>query len=248
MSEVAGAYVRVLYRGYSYGPLNVPSKLRIICNGLRISEKSVPALQRLGEFDADSEPDTEATTSTEKDAKTGIPGSITDFDAPIPAGLYRLLVAFPELPFLSEEIIEIKTRGFTDTRSFATQTLSSSVRDNGNVDTYTAQKLIQARDDELPLELEEMQASIDSMVFVIGTIPQRYIRYNSILSRNIENAKREVERLSKLLHDTNERYDKKLSLLSPGIQQTLIYYHMLNILVNCWNSVWIKFGVSLFSV
>jgi hypothetical protein len=225
---IAGSYVRILYQSYNYGPLNAPTRLKFICSGLRINEKSVPALVRLHE-------ETEEADNAEE--------TITDFNAPIAAGLYRLLVAFPDMPFVDEERVFLPQArsGYKETRSFSTQTTHASIGVQGSFEAVSEERVeVKKGHGEIPLELDEMQASIDAMLFVIGTIPDRYYKFNAILRRNIAKAKDEVERLQTLLVKTETTSTK--SVLSIPLQKTLLYYHMLNALVNAWNSVWIKFG------
>jgi hypothetical protein len=101
--------------------------------------------------------------------------TITDFDVPIQAGLYRLLVAFPDMPYEKERIGPsnvTQARGYKETRSFSTQTTHSSIGVGVNLDDLKIMDPV-VKNREIPVELEEMQASIEAMLFVIGTIPDR---------------------------------------------------------------------------
>ncbi|KAJ3388126.1 hypothetical protein HDU92_001605 [Lobulomyces angularis] len=231
------SYIRLYYNNENYGPLNAPSSLRDICEGLRINLKSIPALLKLVDdsFDEISEnlsrsgsncniqsSDTKHNNSQE---------TITELDEVVHEGIYQLLVAHPEIPY--EKKIEKKKKVLS--KNFGTQT-SNFVKEEINElnhNEFIDNSL------ETPLSIAEMENSIEAMKYVIASIPERYVKYNKVLSKNIDKANFEVERLYKIANDV-ESHQK--SLISAEIRKTLIYFQMMTVLVNAWNSVWIKFG------
>lgn len=111
------------------------------------------------------------------------------------------------------------------------------------------------------------------MTQVIASIPARYIRYNAVLSKNLDRAMAEVNRLQQAIDGMPETENtsftnntttamtfgglgedvgkkKQLgpvttSVLKPNHRKALIFYHMMDVLLSVWQSVWIKFGPSM---
>ncbi|KAI9203975.1 uncharacterized protein BJ171DRAFT_507223 [Polychytrium aggregatum] len=71
-----------------------------------------------------------------------------------------------------------------------------------------------------PLQLsnEELQASIQAMLQLLATLPQRYVKYNSVLSRRIHDAVGQVESMQTLIfgHETDADLDRPM--YTPGAQ------------------------------
>lgn len=100
--------------------------------------------------------------------------------------------------------------------------------------------------DVFPIPEDEMALAIRAMLHVISSIPPRYLKFNVILSNQIERAITEVEKLQKVLDDlsTNSdesiyRYNRSKKIpLDLTIHKTFIQYRILNILHQTWKSAW----------
>jgi hypothetical protein len=102
--------------------------------------------------------------------------------------------------------------------------------------------------DKFPLQKSQMNELIDQMLHLISTIPPRYIKYNKLLSKQIDIS---LEETQSWINQSDAIY-KSLQTDSPttlhhsgvslGIFLTFVQYRILNMLHDIWKRVWMRFS------
>lgn len=153
---------------------------------------------------------------------------ITDVEAEVGAGLYELIIVYYDIPYepIRKTVVDIlyKSVKNSETQTSAGRYCDSIQKNIGRVLAKT-NRIIHSKDDDqtsvdqfsdissdmgttnlhssnkLNLSLRNIKMSINEMVNLISNLPDRYIKFNVILSTNIKRALREVERLQKIVRD-----------------------------------------------
>ncbi|KAJ3185054.1 hypothetical protein HDU87_002620 [Geranomyces variabilis] len=83
-----------------------------------------------------------------------------------------------------------------------------------------------------PQDEDEIEAGIQAMLHLVGTIPARYVKHNARLSTRLSTAIYEINTLQDLLADQDQ---------SPASRRA-IQYRLLAALHDVWNTVWARFA------
>ncbi|KAJ3304359.1 hypothetical protein HDV03_002840 [Kappamyces sp. JEL0829] len=212
-------YIKVIFKGTVYGPIQAPTTLAVLANLLRVSMRAQPTLQSL-------------------DPKQ--PGVVCAENTVITSGIYTL-VANPEIVY--DEVL--------DGHSHRLARKSTVHR---HMDTQT--EPLQGPDGRagrnacgLPMERGAMEATVEGMLHLISTIPPRYIKYNKLLSTQIETALDEVDAWNKKLHDLYADMESGPARLhASGVPLatfvTFVQYRVLFVMHDIWKKVWTRFAPS----
>lgn len=209
-------YIKVIFRGETYGSIRAPTTLALLCSVFRVSPRASPILMSLDKS----------------------PLAISDLSAPISSGLYELIsrrdVPFdPELdPSPHLHLPRVRLRKAPE-----------------KVDDSPSHS--HSSNPQFPIPESEMAIAIQAMLHVIGSIPPRYLKYNVVLSNQIEASIDEVERMQKMLADLKTAEPNELDQavriktrgkskipLTHGIHITFFQYRILNVLYEAWKLVW----------
>jgi hypothetical protein len=213
-------HIKIIYRGITYGPIEAPTCLKVICDMVHVSMDAKPSLENV------------------VDKTKCISNPLT----PITAGVYELY-AIPNIPFQEERKqdypVRIPRHGVV---AEGTQTVDQEDQIIPQRQQEMAVKSL--RHQNLPLAKNEMQETVDGMVHLLTTIPPRYIKYNKQLSLQIELGMEEVD---KLLAELEELYvldvhQKHISGVSVGTMTTFVQYRTLHIMHDIWKKVWTRFA------
>eukprot|EP00842_Homolaphlyctis_polyrhiza_P004580 jgi/Hompol1/5122/HPOL_000433-RA len=243
-------HIKIMYHGNMYGPMRVPTTIKMICTVLKISPRASPTLQSLDR---------------------AIKLVIVDLDADVTSGFYELLV-HPDIQY-DEHIDGPVLRAASPDKSPIsnrpqTRTLRT-MHDGDSSETQTNQRSHhQHVTPHLPLGPVEMQACVESMMHLISSIPPRYVRYNKVLSNQLDHAMAEVNRLQKSLdhllarsgepsqpqpsnplsplsgeQDSKEQHQSSRRKSLPlSIQVTFMQYRIVHVLYETWKTVWKRFS------
>ncbi|KAJ3169564.1 hypothetical protein HDU88_000755 [Geranomyces variabilis] len=83
-----------------------------------------------------------------------------------------------------------------------------------------------------PQDEDEIEAGIQAMLHLVGTIPARYVKHNARLSTRLSTAIYEINTLQDLLADQNQSSDNRRA----------IQYRLLATLHDVWTTVWARFA------
>jgi hypothetical protein len=212
-------YIKVIYQGCTYGPIEAPMTLHSICKMIRVSLRAKPVLRAVSRND-----------------------TILSFpEETVSTGLYEL-IANPNIKYDESvdgvlEQPEIKNWKPTHTNDMFTQTTTS----NEFTESKTSSSI-------LPLAKDEMKECMDRMLHLLATIPPRYMKYNKVLSQQIDEALRQADEWNQKLNSLYARLEnsssntKHLSGVSLGTFMTFVQYRILNMLHDIWKRVWQRFA------
>ena len=210
-------YVKVIFRGETYGSIRAPTTLGLLCSVLQVSPRAQPVLTLI---------------TADDDA---IPKkAITSLDDPVQSGLYELVARRDILfdpsvdpsPHLSLARVKNKLHPSHRERQQDPETSSKSP--------------------QFPIPEDEMAIAIRAMLHVVGSIPPRYLKYNVVLANQVSEAIQEVERITRLMNDLKTRPPPEFNLrlqhsalpLSLAVQTTFFQYRVLQILYETWKTCW----------
>ncbi|KAI8927109.1 hypothetical protein BC831DRAFT_453958 [Entophlyctis helioformis] len=213
------SHTKIIYRGSVYGPMRAPTTIRTICAVLKISPRASPTLQSVDRT---------------------VPIVVVDINAPVASGLYELLshpdVAYdqsidgPMLDLRPAQILDNTPATIhrysapTDTpiisgsllaktdASAAVRPISGGHASAGGMSSNDGQMHL-PNTKQLPLGKTEMDACVGAMVQLISSIPPRYVKYNKVLSAQIDYAMREVDRLQSVLSRLTQKVDEATAKL-----------------------------------
>jgi hypothetical protein len=212
-------YIKVIYQGCTYGPIEAPMTLLAICNMIRVSLRAKPVLRAI----------------SRKDTLLSLPEEM------VSTGLYEL-ISNPNISY-DESVDGVleqpakKTKLATNSHDMFTQTQARTDLTESNTTSSM-----------LPLRKDEMKECVDRMLHLLATIPPRYIKYNKVLSQQIDEALLQADEWNKKLNSLYDRLEsastnaKHLSGVSLGTFMTFVQYRILNMLHDIWKTVWQRFA------
>ncbi|KAH6599481.1 hypothetical protein BASA50_002995 [Batrachochytrium salamandrivorans] len=217
------SYVKIVLRGEVYGPLHTPVSLRIICAALKISTKASPTLQSIDR----------------------VPHLIlVDLDACVESGLYELLM-HPGIPYEdAADQLPLQTLTCSTASSSHTSHIDPPPHLSPPSPEPASHSNLSPVSETLPLNSLEMDVCIKAMLHLISAIPSRYIKYNKVLSQQLDRALLEVDRLQESLSKLHNRMPSpldtdKVDILSLplSIHTTFIQYRIVQVLYETWKTV-----------
>ena len=224
-------YIKIIFRGSTYGPIQSPSSFSFILKMLKVSIRASPVLQSL------------ATSEGEKIV------IISNEMTQVTSGLY-ILNANPNV--LYDEKIDGPLQDLP-LRECVNKNGVSSIQTQTDL-PYTSVKT-QDPSHTLPLAKSEMDKTVEGMLHLISSIPPRYIKYNKVLSQQIDTSLGHIQEWSDKLDDLYKKVETSqsglhLSGVSYSTYLTFVQYRILTMMNDIWKKVWIKFAPSsrVFSV
>ncbi|KAJ3045931.1 hypothetical protein HDV00_006197 [Rhizophlyctis rosea] len=222
-------YIKILHNNQTYGPLHSTTTLRQILTTLRIPPRSNPSLHNL------QSPKIYTTES---------------LDTLIDSGVYELVVANP-LPWVEGED-DVRLDNRVDVRQKSTQT---SQRSEGSLENEDSGRREVAREKVVKSKVEEkvkseIEIGIEALVHLVASIPPRYVKYNTVLSRRMDEAIELVERLRHSLQLVEKEETNNPSSSPPPTrpkipittQKTFIQYRLILLLHQIWSTVWARYA------
>jgi hypothetical protein len=211
--------IKILFQGTIYGPIESSSSIEIICHSLCISLKAKPVLVAVN------------------DEKT----IISNVKQTIIPGFYHLL-ADPTVPFHAE-IEKVNTKIHDTLITPCHKTVETQTEKISSVQPAPTS----SKKDIFPLQKDEMEECIDQMLHLISTIPPRYIKYNTVLSQQIDIALAQAQELVDSLNQMYQNINSDVCHPS-GVDWnnyiTFLQYRILNLLHDIWKRVWTRFSPS----
>ncbi|KAJ3294251.1 hypothetical protein HK104_003828 [Borealophlyctis nickersoniae] len=263
-------YVKVIHRNHTYGPIRAPTTLRTLCLALHISARSSPCLV---------------------DSLNPEAFSTGELDVDVPAGLYELVCRDSiEYDSAIDDVVLGRTAGGGNGNSKVVGTASQT---QINVDTAKHGKSqtegcgdtdvnVRGEDGrwvqgdgmlnrlETPLPASDLEIGIEALIYLVSSIPGRYIKYNAVLGKKVDRAMAEVERLHEMMREMQGADQKEESPLTQNDPEkcsnrkskspqhagsrnnlthipaatriTFIQYRLSSILYATWAAVWARYA------
>ena len=233
-------HIKIVYKNTFYGPLRSPSTIKTICIALKISPRASPTLQSL-----------------DRERKQ----VIVDIDEEIESGIYELL-ANPDViydPTIDTLVLKTnsvkKTKNINnisanEARAYIASNMQRVQQQHQNDSNESG--VIEKSGKSVPLHKEEMNACIEALLHLISAIPARYIKYNKVLSSQIEHAMLEVEHLQRNLDVMWKRFESRdksirqeYKSIPISIHVAFTQYRIIHVLYETWKTVWRRFSPAI---
>ncbi|TPX67346.1 hypothetical protein SpCBS45565_g03853 [Spizellomyces sp. 'palustris'] len=213
--------IKIIHGSTTYGPIRSPSTIRFICAALKIPFRARPSLRGI------SDP-SKAYSAQEPDAS-------------VVAGLYELACKSDVVwdDSIDAEDIEKDCKHPADKQAGNTSPRPKLEPPTSTTDVSTVAEKSEPNTD--------LDVGIEALLFVISSIPARYIKYNKILAAKMDQALAEVDILQRALADLYDETKKagcesSTTNIPLETMRTFIQYRIATILSDVWSSVWHKFG------
>ncbi len=97
---------------------------------------------------------------------------------------------------------------------------------------------------KLPLPKAEMQSIVEGMLHLLTTIPPRYIKYNKVLSAQVDSSLQSVDELNIKLDEAYQNLHLAYhpSGVSHSTFTSYLQYRILTIMYDIWKKVWTRFA------
>ncbi|TPX58125.1 hypothetical protein PhCBS80983_g03350 [Powellomyces hirtus] len=215
--------IQITYDGTTYGPIK-PTSLRTIFSALHISPRSSPCLVGL------SDPHI----------------ALSDPELRVPPGLYALRCKSDVKWDDGVDSWPVAATKHPVPKPEPADPVPPTNEDQVEKQSEKTKTTISRRADS-----DDIDAGIEAMIYVISTIPARYVKYNKILAAQLDTALIQVDALVDALaqmRTTNPLLQPPSSTSTTTTKdprstyRTLIQYRLLTILQRVWSSVWLRFG------
>jgi hypothetical protein len=241
-------YLKFAYRGEVYGPVRAPCQLHTLCRSVRVSLRALPVLEGRGGGTA-AAGDGSGGCGTQPPAQVI---SISDPVGEVGAGFY-VLHADPAIAW--DEALDggpLRPRALAPAPAPPAPTLAPAQE---AVPPVPQVELDRSR----PMTRQELDAAIQAMLRVFGSIPPRYFTYNRRLRCQLQLAGDRVEELRRELEALMQRRDRDHGREARGVagatgpamrprrapleqEVALLQFAILHTLKAAWDTVWQQYA------